>query len=142
MDPSLYEIFQAVVNVAKTVDGIETGYPVPPDAAPPQANLPAVLIVPGEFQITGGDSELWSYTWQMHALIEQGDDLAARSHVLLPFLKPIVVAFRSQTTLGLPNTYGVHIDGGVLGAVAYLDATYLAITYRMSGKQKFSATYD
>ena len=139
---ALLDLLTRSAEVAGAVDGIVTVYPLPPEAPPPDVNLPAVVAVPIEGDLTGGDSEMHDHTWELAVLVARGADRFAAYGELLPFYEAVVVAFRSQTTLGLPNTYGVRIAHYQTGPVAHLDSSYFGITFTMRGKQKFNATYS
>lgn len=138
---ALLDLLTESASVAGGVDGITTTYRVPPEAPPSEQNLPAVVSKPIEGTITGGNSEVQDHTWELNVLVRRGGDLSAAYLELLPFLDAVIAAFRSQTTLGLARTYGVTITTYRLGPVAYLDATYLGITFTMRGKQKFNVVY-
>ena len=139
---ALKDMLTRTGEVAGTVDGIVTVYPRPPEAPPPEINLPAVIVKPMRGHLTPGASEMHEHTWELTVLVKRGSDIFAAYDALLEFYEAMVVAFRSQTTLGLANTYGVHLDDYDMGPVAYLDSSYLGIIWIVQGKQKFNATYS
>jgi hypothetical protein len=112
-------------------------YPKPPQAAIPDAQLPAVFQRPmgGEVDYTPSQ-RIVLHRFDVIALVSRTDDLPGDYDAATALLEGIIGVYESSTTLGVATYYDAQAHDYELGPATYGDAQYLALTVSVTVKEK------
>lgn len=139
---SLQAILQEMADVCNAVSSVGIAYPLPPEAAPPSANLPAVIPEVSTGEIAWGTShDDRRHAITLHILVGHGDIQQTQLGVLLPVFEDVMTAFQTNITLGLSYVYDCHPVSYEIGPVAYGDAEYYGASILFTVKEKVNVSF-
>jgi hypothetical protein len=112
-------------------------YAKPPQAAIPDAVLPAVFQRPdtGTVDYTGSQRVV-IHSFHVIALVARTQDLPTDYSAAMPLLEPLIAVYEADTQLGTATYFDARVVDYDVGPVTYQDAHYVAIALTVQVKEK------
>lgn len=139
---TLAAMLAASATIAGGASLVTTSYPLPPEAPPPDAALPAVLpqVAEGEFE-WGASMDVRRHYWELVILVKRGPELPADYLILLPVFEQVVQQFYTNSTLGLPGVYGCEPKTYRVEGFSWSGENYVSVSIVMTAKEKTAVSF-
>ncbi len=140
---ALLSILTAMAAVCNGVSSVGVAYAAPPQAAPKDGNLPAVVPEPSmRAEIAWGNAhDGRQHEIVLDVLVSRGDDLSQKIAAVVPVLEDVLAAFRTNQTLG-GLTYECRPTGYEITPISYAGETYVGAAITFTVKEKSAVTFS